>query len=144
MPLNLSQNRGPIDEMDPTFRDVLDDLQGNILTGHGRYHAVHLFLHFDMVRIADAKRWLARVADRYVTSAWDQNQQAIAYRAHGVDAGVFGHLAISAAGYRALGISEEQVPSGPDPRNRRNLPNGPARAHEMRLEGGDSTSEIFP
>jgi selenium-binding protein 1 len=25
-----------------------------------------------------------------------------------------------------------------------NLPNGPARAHEMRLQGGDSTSEIFP
>jgi selenium-binding protein 1 len=25
-----------------------------------------------------------------------------------------------------------------------NLPNGPARAHELRLQGGDSTSEIFP
>jgi methanethiol oxidase len=24
-----------------------------------------------------------------------------------------------------------------------NLPDGPARAHEMRLQGGDSTSEVF-
>src|SRR4051794_4649164 len=44
VPLDLRQNRGPIDETDPTFHDVLEDLQGNILNGHGRFHAVHIFI----------------------------------------------------------------------------------------------------
>lgn len=120
MPLDLSHNRGPIDEMDPTFRDVLEDLQGNILTGHGRYHAVHFFLHFPVEHIENVKHWIASFASRYITSAWAQVEQSIAYRQHGVDAGVFGHFALSAEGYRVLGIPEEQVPKGADPRNRGN------------------------
>lgn len=101
MPLDLRHNRGPIDETDPTFHDVLEDLQGNILEGHGRFHAVHLFMHFREQQIAEVKCWISKFAQRYVTSAWQQVEQAIAYRAHRTDAGVFGHLALSAQGYDA-------------------------------------------
>jgi deferrochelatase/peroxidase EfeB len=104
--------------MDPTFRDVLRDLQGNILEGHGRFHAVHLFINFNNERIDDVKRWVSKFASEQITSAWMQVEQAIAYRAHGTDAGVFGHLALSAAGYRALGFPEGRIPPGADPRNR--------------------------
>lgn len=124
MPLDLSHNRGPIDEMDPTFRDVLEELQGNILTGHGRYHAVHFFVHFNSDFLENVKRWISKFANQYITSAWDQVEQAIAYREHGIDAGIFGHFALSAEGYRALGITEDQIPIGTDPRNRRHPTNG--------------------
>lgn len=118
MPLDLRQNRGPIDEMDATFRDVLEDLQGNILQGHGRFHAVHLFVYFNEDRIEDVKSWISKFADRQVTSSWKQVEQARAYRRHHTDAGVFGHFALSAEGYRALGFPEHRIPRGADPRNR--------------------------
>jgi Dyp-type peroxidase family len=110
--------------MDPTFRDVLEELQGNILNGHGRNHAVHFFLHFNCNRLEEIKRWISKFANQYITSAWNQVEQAITYREHGTDAGVFGHLALSAQGYRALGIPEEKIPKGRDPQNRRVLPYG--------------------
>lgn len=118
MPLDLRQNRGPIDEMDVTFRDVLEDLQGNILEGHGRFHAVHFFVHFNKDRTEEIKDWISKFTLRQVTSAWAQVEQAIAYRAHGTDAGVFGHFALSAEGYRALGFPEERIPLGANLRNR--------------------------
>jgi Dyp-type peroxidase family len=126
MPLDLRQNRGPIDEKDATFRDVLMDLQGNILEGHGRFHAVHLFINFNKDRIHDVKRWISKFANQQVTSAWAQVEQAVAYREHGIDAGSFGHFALSAAGYRALGLPEDRIPRGADPRNRNTpTPNAP-------------------
>ena len=118
MPLDLRQNRGPIDEMDVTFRDVLEDLQGNILEGHGRFHAVHFFVHFNKDRAEEIKDWISKFALRQVTSAWAQVEQAIAYRAHATDAGVFGHFALSAEGYRALGFPEGRIPLGANLRNR--------------------------
>jgi Dyp-type peroxidase family len=125
MPLDLRRNRGPIDEMDATFRDVLEDLQGNILEGHGRFHAVHLFVHFNEHRIDDVKRWISKFAQQRVTSAWQQVEQAIAYREHRTDAGVFGHFALSAEGYKALGFDEDQIPRGADLRNRTSPPGEP-------------------
>lgn len=119
MPLDLRQNRGPIDEKDPTFRDVLVDLQGNILEGHGRFNAVHLFVNFNKERLHEVKRWISKFATLQVTSAWSQVEQAVAYREHQLDAGVFGHFALSAAGYRALEIPEDKIPQGADLRNRK-------------------------
>lgn len=125
MPLDLRQNRGPIDEKDPTFRDVLADLQGNILEGHGRFHAVHLFVNFNKERIHEVRRWISKFANLRVTSAWSQVEQAVAFREHKVDAGVFGHFAMSAAGYKALGFPEDRIPRGADPRERNTVPPSP-------------------
>ncbi len=138
MPLDLRQNRGPIDEMDPTFRDVLEELQGNIIIGHGRNHAVHFFLNFNNDKIDKAKDWLSKFANQYITSAWGQVVQANKYREHGIDGGVFGHLALTAQGYRALGIPEEKIPQGVDPQNRRNLPAG----QDLDFEKGEY-SDVF-
>src|SRR4051812_22145579 len=102
MPLDLLQNRGPIDETDPTFHDVLADLQGNILAGHGRFHAVHLFVSFRADRAAAIRRWIAGFAGSRVTSALDQAEGAAAFRREATDAGVFAHFALSAHGYEAL------------------------------------------
>ena len=121
MPLDLNQNRGPIDETDVTFHDFFEDLQGNILSGHGRKHAVHFFLHFKAGKIEEAQKWIAKFASNYVTSALDQLEAASMYREKGIDAGVFGHFSITYQGYIALGIEENKIPTGADLRNRRNL-----------------------
>jgi Dyp-type peroxidase family len=118
MPLDLLQNRGPIDETDPTFHDVLGDLQGNILAGHGRFHAAHLFVSFRAGQAAALRCWVARFAANRVTSALDQAQAAAGFRREGTDAGVFAHFALSAHGYEALGFSGDTFPSGVNPRNR--------------------------
>lgn len=127
MPLELSQNRGPIDETDRTFFDVLDDLQGNILAGHGRLHAAHLFVHFRGDCVDAAKAWIRGFASTRITSALAQARASDAFRTSGADAGGFAHFALSAAGYRALGIPDALVPQGTDPRNRRDLPVRPGR-----------------
>ncbi|MEO3707408.1 hypothetical protein AAFM79_23835 [Trichormus azollae HNT15244] len=49
MRLNLEENEKPIDSTDPQYQDVLEDLQGNILKGHGRNKSVHIFLTFPNV-----------------------------------------------------------------------------------------------
>lgn len=42
MPINLS-NTAPVSASDPALAALLQNLQGNILKGHGRDHTVHLF-----------------------------------------------------------------------------------------------------
>lgn len=113
MPLNLPLNRGPIDDSDVHLQDLLSDLQGNILNGHGRDHAVHMMLRFNAARIADAKAWIATFAATRVTSAKAQLDSSEAFKSTGVDAGVFGHFALSAAGYAALGVTNLPKPSNP-------------------------------
>ena len=55
MPLNLTTNNGPLSLADDTIQDVFEDLQGNILNGHGRDQAVLLFLQLSSTRIEEAK-----------------------------------------------------------------------------------------
>lgn len=127
MPLDLSQNRGPIDEKDRTYHDVLAELQGNILAGHGRNHAVHLFIAFDTSEICQAKSWIAKFANSRITSALTQAKASAAYREHGLNGGTFAHLALSAMGYKALGFEDNEIPSGRDPRRRASPTNDPAK-----------------
>ncbi len=72
MPLDLTNNIGPIDQNDSQYQDVLADLQGNILNGHGRDHAVHIFLTFKPEKISEVKRWIASFASIKITSAKSQ------------------------------------------------------------------------
>ncbi len=45
MAVNLTEKS--IDPHAAKFKTMLENLQGNILKGHGRDHTVHLFLTFD-------------------------------------------------------------------------------------------------
>jgi Dyp-type peroxidase family len=84
---------------------MLDDLQGNILKGHGRPHTSNLLVTFDAGRAAQARRFLASVGHD-VTTALDQLTGAEAHRLSGIDAGTFVTVLLSAAGYEALGRSD--------------------------------------
>ena len=88
-------------------RALLEDLQGNILKGHGRAHASHLFIAFDRSKAQAARRFIASLGYD-VTTALDQLTGAEAHKARGIDAGTFVSVLISAAGYDALDLGEFQ------------------------------------
>jgi len=97
---------------------LLADLQGNILTGHGRDFAVHLFVKITSDSTA-ARSWLSNVAKTYVVSAAAQYAKAKAFRALAVDGGIFGHISLSASGFKALGFQPNQLAKPANPRGRR-------------------------
>lgn len=81
---------------------MLNDLQGNILKGHGRHHTSNLFVAFNQAKKAAAKKFVAGIADD-VTSALDQLTQTQVFKTSGVHGYTFVAFVMSAAGYDALG-----------------------------------------
>lgn len=123
MPLSLVSNLGPIDHKDPIYRDFLADLQGNILNGHGRDYAIHVFLNFTLGKTTEVKAWIADLASTKITSAQNQLDTSEQYKLHKTDAGLFTHLALTASAYDYLGIPKDKQPHGSDPQKRpSNLP----------------------
>ncbi len=112
-----AQQTVPLAVSDPNRAALLNDLQGNILAGHGRDHAVHLFIAFTCETF-DARLWLRETAESFVVSAQSQLAASCAFRQKGVNGGIFGHISLSAAGYRALGFTKDELPTGLNPQNR--------------------------
>jgi Dyp-type peroxidase family len=106
MPVDLS--KGPIDPQHSDYQNMLSNLQGNILKPHARDHAVHMFLKFK-AEAAAVRRWMRDFVQRYVTSAQLQIKEASDFRVYRVPGKLFGHLCLSAHGYRALGFTEDQI-----------------------------------
>ncbi|MDF3070627.1 MAG: hypothetical protein K0R38_6228 [Polyangiaceae bacterium] len=107
--LNLDTNPGPLSLDDEQLQGLFADLQGNILNGHGRDQAIHLFLRFNRARITDVKTLLAGLAKSgYFTSAKAQLEASRAFKISGEDGGLFAHLALSGNGYRALALTPPQ------------------------------------
>ncbi|GET43903.1 LysM peptidoglycan-binding domain-containing protein [Microseira wollei] len=122
MPLDLEKNFQPIDQNDQQYQDVLQDLQGNILKGHGREHSVHLFLTFpnplNKDKIKAIKQAIAQIAQD-ITSTKKQLDDADAWRKEGRDGGVFVHFSLSSSGYRKLGFPDSKQPKSPNLQNRK-------------------------
>src|SRR3970282_1811785 len=91
-----------LDEMDP----LLEDLQGNILKGHGREHSVHLFLklHDGSDAATASSKWIETFANAYVTSARKQLLEAEDLRRSGIPGGLFANFFFSGKGYSRLGL----------------------------------------
>jgi Dyp-type peroxidase family len=83
---------------------MLNDLQGNILKGHGRHHTSNLFVAFDPKKRAAAKKFIAAISAD-VTSALDQLTQTQVFKASGVNGDTFVTVMLSATGYDALGAT---------------------------------------
>ena len=81
---------------------VLDNLQGNILKGHGRDHTTNLFFAFG-ADVPKSKRLLRELGNFHVTSAYKQLIATEAFKVDKTDGGTFCALFISALGYQALG-----------------------------------------
>ena len=95
---------------DKAIKLLLDDLQANILKGHGRDHTANLFLAFDGYDPAAARLALAGLGAA-MPSALDQLVDAQAFNATGAPGEQVLCLVLSAKGYRALG-RDDAMPSG--------------------------------
>jgi Dyp-type peroxidase family len=91
--------------------ESLSHLQGNILHGHGRCHAVHLFLHFQDGQQTEVKDWIKGLAE-HMTSAQQQldeptTQQQIEEPT--LQRGMFRSFFLSASGYEYLGFDFPRI-----------------------------------
>lgn len=89
---------------------MLEDLQANILKGHGRRFAYHIFLQLQTPKIDQAKRWISEFATTRITSALRLEKGRQRFKATGADGGAVFTLSMSASGYAALGFTPDQFP----------------------------------
>jgi Dyp-type peroxidase family len=101
---NLAELTKPIkDEALPDLRLALTNLQGNILSGHGRDRTGHIFLRFKSDQQLGVKQWIQRLAE-LVTSAQQQLEEVKQYRQYGIPGRLFMSFFLSASGYEYLGL----------------------------------------
>jgi deferrochelatase/peroxidase EfeB len=98
-----------LDLDDPQAEGFLEGIQGNILKGHGRDFTAHLFVRFGD-DVAAVRRWIADFATRRVTTAAAARRATQAWRGSGGPGERFAMIVLSAAGYRHLGFTDEQLP----------------------------------
>ncbi|CCI15396.1 conserved hypothetical protein [Microcystis aeruginosa PCC 9807] len=93
------------------YRILLENLQGNILRGHGRDYSIHLFLQFRTDLREAVKEWIETFAREYIKSAKQQSDEAHLYRSEGISGGLFTNFFLSRNGYEYLGIEPFRIPS---------------------------------
>ena len=86
---------------------MLENLQGNILKGHDRDHAVLFFLKFKPNKESEIKQQMAKFVD-YVTNSRLQMQEWRLYHNHKISGGSFGNFFLTARGYHALLAPNEE------------------------------------
>ena len=94
---------------DPDVKSLLDDMQANILKGHGRHHAAHIFLSFSGMP-ANEVAAVIRTLGQHCTSAYSQlrsNRRIPPF----LDGGTLRCMFLTASGYGALG-NGVNIPAG--------------------------------
>ena len=92
---------------------MLENLQGNILKGHGRPRTVNVFFKIDTTKVAQMKKALREIANYHVTSAMQQLEETEAFKTTGKSGETFVALALSASGYSSLGVLPANRPNNP-------------------------------
>lgn len=91
------------------YAALLNDLQGNILRGHGRDSSVHLFLQFKPGQVQELKKWIKVFADK-ITSAQKQADEAKLYRDKKIAGDPFVNFFLTRKGYEYLEYKPFQIP----------------------------------
>ncbi|PWU19929.1 MAG: hypothetical protein C5B50_05720 [Verrucomicrobia bacterium] len=109
-PSTLDLTQSNVDPQTPAFQPMLRELQANILKGHGRRFAYHIFLRLDAAKTSQARKWISDFARTRISSALALEQGRQAFKATGADGGAVFTLSLSATGYSTLGFKSEQFP----------------------------------
>ena len=107
--VDLSIELTPFDPSDPRYATMLGNLQGNILTSHGRHFAMHILFRFspDLGAAKAALKKLRKAG--FITSAAEQDAQTVRKKARPTVDEAFGTVLLTASGLSALGLP---VPHG--------------------------------
>ncbi|MBC7571209.1 MAG: peroxidase [Spirosoma sp.] len=113
MPLDLTKNG--ISQADPDYVAITGDLQGNIVTSHGRNFTGQLLVQFDPDKRTLIRAFLKKLAQSgRITSAKQQKADADLFKQQ-TKAGktitqkFFRGLYLTATGYKALGFADEDI-----------------------------------
>lgn len=110
MPLDLHQSNVSLDN--PIFSSMLDNLQANILKGHGRDFAHHLFFRFNDEAPGYCREWIRQFAYSSITSAKEQLEQTKQFNEHEItDGGPIITLSLSSSGYDKLNLTSSKPTS---------------------------------
>jgi len=107
------KNKKPIDMYDLSYDELFENLQGNILKGHGRNFTAHIFVRFYRNNRTDAKQWLKNFSEK-ITSCKKQLKETIQFKKNGVSGGVFLGLYLTREGYDYLGANANFLSSMKD------------------------------
>lgn len=113
--MSLNLNQPGISQTDPSYTAIADDLQGNILTSHGRNFTGQLLVKFNPAKRADVRAHLRKLAvTERITSAKQQRADADLFNKQ-KKAGkqptqvFFRGVYLTAKGYEALGFNSDQL-----------------------------------
>lgn len=97
-----------IDITDAKNIELLSNIQGNILKGHGRDHATLIFIQFDKEKKDEACKWITQSVVNVVTSAQKQFRQRELYQRkhYRVSNRLFASFYLSSLGYDVLDIKK--------------------------------------
>jgi len=107
MPTNLET---PIHSDSAEFKKIAPDLQGNILSSHGRDHANHVFIRFKSLN--SARSFIKMEIAGKITSAAEQKQNSKDFKS-GKSNGLrtFKNFSLSHEGYKFFAIDGGQIPA---------------------------------
>jgi deferrochelatase/peroxidase EfeB len=140
----LDSSSEPIDPDDSICQDFLNDLQGNILHGHGRDYAVHIFLHFLLGKVECITTCVSIFDPNKAISAMNRLDASGHFKRAKDDAGILPHFAITGSEYDYLGILKDKHPHGIHRRHRASIvPDGigsPAPSYADNFLNGPKSS----
>ncbi|MDZ7897232.1 MAG: Dyp-type peroxidase [Arcicella sp.] len=92
-----------INQFAPANREMLENMQGNILKAHGREHTANFFFNAKEGKKKEFKKWMLHLATSgLVQSCYDQLRDIQRWKTHKIDGGTFAVVHISAKGYEYL------------------------------------------
>ncbi|MBC8123016.1 MAG: Dyp-type peroxidase [Gemmatimonadaceae bacterium] len=95
-----------LNNLEPTVKALLENLQGNILKGHGRDHVKLVFVKFTGA-VQDIKKAIAEFANKpYLQSTLAQLEYVKRFNQYGIPGPLFANILLSASGYQAIGITD--------------------------------------
>ncbi len=107
MPIDLKDVQ--IDSEAQKYKTMLENLQGNILKGHGRDFTIHFFVKFT-AQPNFVKGWIRNFSNQFITSAKQQLDETREFKAFRIPGGLFCNFFLSSRGYEyILGLTQEEV-----------------------------------
>ena len=135
VPIDLLKQ--PLAWLQPVFIPLLDDLQANILKGHGRPNTLQLLLRLPHTAAVPLRTAIAALP---VTSARQQLDDADSHRLNNTDGGPVALFLLARTGYAALDVAIARTPNSAafseGMANRAGLRDRPAETWEEPYQGG--------